>query len=115
MVGTRDVPRFIAINHIKAGHEAAFETFVRDVIVPTVRQARPELADQWQTLRPSDDQQASGRPYIVLFYGDRPLDDWDLTPLLKEVHGEDQGAQLDEQFEAFYESEQTIYAVSGEL
>jgi hypothetical protein len=117
MVGTRDVPRFIAINHIKAGQEQAFETFIRDVVVPAVRQARPHLADQWQTLRPSEEQPAdsSWRTYIVLFYGERPLDDWDLAPMLKEVHGEDEGARLDEQFADFYETDQVVYAVSGEL
>ena len=113
---TGELPRVIVTTPIKAGREADFETFVRDVIVPASRQARPDLADQWQVLRPATEQPSdAARAYVFFFYGDGPLEDWDLSTLFTAAYGEDAADVRVQEFGDLIDGAQTSYVVDGQV
>jgi hypothetical protein len=112
---TREAAKSIALTRVVAGREAAFETFVREVIVPAVDKARPHTSDLWQLLRPTSDHDGDSTVYAFVFYGDVPEADWDLDTLFAEVHGEQMGRRLIQQFEDMVVGDQEIYAFAGEV
>jgi hypothetical protein len=116
MVATRDAARWILLTPVKPNRQDEFEDFIRDVIVPAVKQVRPHLIGMWQTLRPAEQgAQDELTMYGLLFYGDAPLSDWDLETLLVEAYGAEEGARLDREFEGFLAGEQQVHAFSGAL
>lgn len=114
MAASRDATRYIAINPIKRDRKQEFELFINDVVVPLVKQARPQLADMWQVLRPAD---TGDGPvvYAFVFYGDTPLAEWDLNPLFSDVYGDEEGARYSERLDDFFASQQQVYAFSGAM
>lgn len=116
MATHRESPRFIAVTRIKAGREQEFEGLM-PVIAAAHEQARPHLGGQWQLLRPDlNEKGTDGEPvYLFLFYGDVPLDDWELDRLLIEAHGEEEGQRLSRQFDDCCDGEQEVYAFAGEV
>jgi hypothetical protein len=116
MVATRDAARWILLTPVKPNSQAEFEGFIRDVIVPAVKQIRPHLMGMWQTLRPAEQgAQDELTMYGLLFYGDAPLSDWDRETLLVEAYGAEEGTRLDREFEGFLAGEQQVHAFSGAL
>ncbi len=111
-----ETPRYLAPTPVKRGREEEFESFIRDVIVPAVRLARPDLADQWQALRPSNDQgHDETRSYVFVFYGHAPIEDWDLDTLLPAALGQDEGTRRSKQFNEFVDGEQILYSLDGQV
>jgi hypothetical protein len=109
----REEPRYIALTPVKTERRADFESFIREVIVPAVEKARPDLAGRWQVLRPAETAAGGDENYALLFYGDATLEEWDLGTLLTAAYGEDDGhARLDE-FQDFLSGEQLVGAFAG--
>jgi hypothetical protein len=115
MPPTRDVATSMALTRVFAGREEVFETFVREVIVPAIDRARPHTSGLWQLLRPTGDQDGDGSVYAFVFYGEVPESDWDLDTLFAEVHGEQMGRRLSQQFEDMVVGDQEVYAFAGEV
>ena len=123
MPENRAVPSALALTSIQPERAEEFEAFVRDVVVPAVRQARPQAEGLWELWRPTaESSQVVNSPrvapappstYAFVFFGDLPLDDWDLVPVFTEVHGEDRGGDLNRQFEDFIVGDQQIHQFSG--
>lgn len=112
---SRNAPKFMAVTSVRAGREADFEKFVREVIAPAVQRERPELADMWQTLRPTREPvEGDTRAYVFVFYGDATLDDWELTTLFTAVYGDEEGARRHEEFVDMMD-EQTVYSFDGQV
>jgi hypothetical protein len=113
---TREPPRLLSVTWVKNGREQDFEAFIRDAIVPAVRKERPHLIGQWQGYRPEDDLHGDGtRAYVFLFYGDAPLDDWDVDTLLTAALGEDEGQKRMQEWVSMIEGEQTNIYVADEI
>ena len=112
----RQTPRLLSVTPVKPGREQEFENFIRDVIVPAARENRPHLMGQWQTLRPESDLHGDGtRAYAFLFYGDAPVEDWDVDTLLTTAFGEDEGERRLRQWTELIDGDQTIVYVAGEI
>jgi hypothetical protein len=115
-MSTRETPRLLSVTPVKPGREEEFEAFIRDVIVPAARQHRPHLIGQWQTLRPENDLHGDGtRAYVFVFYGDAPLDDWDVDTLLSAALGEDEGQRRMQEWIDMIDGEQTNVYVAAEV
>lgn len=115
MAASRDAARWIVLNPVKMDRRQEFEDFVRDVVVPAVKQVRPHLLGRWQVLRPEAPGDDGPFVYGLLFYGDGPFSDWDLDTLLAEAHGDEEGARRAQEFVGFLDGEQEVHAFSGEL
>ena len=111
-----DTLRFIAVNRVKQGREQEFETFLRDTVAPAVEQRRPHLTDMWEVLRPAQDQDTDGTAaYVFLFYGEAPLEDWELGRLFAEAYGDEDANRLGEQWSQLLDGEQGIHYLGGLL
>lgn len=116
MTAGSNTPRFIAINRVRKGKEQEFEDFLRDKAAPAVQRVQPHLADMWEVLRPAHDQGSDGTAaYVFLFYGDAPLEEWDLGGLLTEAYGEEEATRLGEKWLQLLEGEQSIHHLGGLL
>jgi hypothetical protein len=116
MTTRNDTLRFIAVNRVKEGKEQEFETFLRDTVAPAVEQRRPHQTDMWEVLRPAQNQDSDGTAaYIFLFYGDAPLDDWELDRLFTEAYGDEEATRIGEQWSQLLDGEQDIHYLSGVL
>jgi hypothetical protein len=116
MTTRREIPRFIAVTRVKQGKDDEFEMFLRDTVAPAVQQRRPHQTDMWEVLRPAQDQDTDGTTaYIFLFYGDAPLDDWELGHLFTEAYGDEEATRLGEQWAQLLDGEQGIHYLSGVL
>ena len=104
----------IAITPVKPDRQEDFERFIRDVIVPAVRDRRPDLVGSWQTLRPADTEGGSAN-YAFVFYGDFTADDWDLEPVFESAYGAEQGQRYIEQFAEMLVSDQQMISFSGDI
>ena len=108
-------PRFVVPTFVKAGRDADFETFLRDVVVPAEARARPHQVGMWQLLRPAADQpEGATRAYVLTFYGPSSLDEWDLQPLFDDAYGADKSREYLTYFEDMLEGEQVVYALDEE-
>lgn len=115
-MSARETPRLLSLTPVKAGREDEFEAFLRDVIVPATQQHRPHLVGQWQTFRPEDDLHGDGtRAYVFAFYGDAPLDDWDVDTLLTAALGEEEGQRRVQEWVDLIDGGQTNVYVAGEV
>ncbi len=113
---TRQVPRLLSVTPVKSGREQEFEAFIREVIVPAVREHRPHLQGQWQVLRPEDDLHGDGtRAYVFFFYGDAPVDDWDVDTLFDTAFGEDEGNKRLQQWTDLLDGDQTNVYFASEV
>ena len=110
-------PRFIAVNRVRQGKEQEFETFLQDSVASAVEQRRPHLTDMWEVLRPALDQGNDGTAaYIFLFYGNAPLDDWELGRLFTEAYGDEAATRLGEKWSQLLDGgEQAIHYLNGVL
>jgi hypothetical protein len=115
MAASRDAARWIVLNPVKPDRREEFEDFVRDVVVPAVKQVRAHLLGMWQVLRPEAQGDDGALIYGLLFYGDVPFSDWDLDTLLTEAHGDEEGTRRAQEFMGFLDGEQQLHAFSGEL
>ena len=113
MPTTRDAARLIAITPVKRDRREDFEQFVQGVIVPAVNQTAPHLSQMWQTLRPSEDNE--GCDYVFVFYGDAPLDEWDLERLLLAAYGDADGHTHMQHFLELLSGEQQVLSFSGQV
>jgi hypothetical protein len=109
-------PKFMSVTPVKAGREAEFEAFVRDVIVPAAQQERPHIMGTWRLLRPvrqpSEGAQAA---HVFLFYGDS-WDDYELEDMFIAAYGEDTGNQRHLEFvDLVAGGHQVDYEFDGEL
>lgn len=115
MATQREAPRFVAVTRIERGRTQEFERLI-PALSAAVEQVRPHLSGRWQLLRPdTDDESSDVAAYVFLFYGDVPLDEWDIEALCKEALGEEEGRQLAEQVLDCFDDEQDVYAISGEV
>jgi hypothetical protein len=111
----RPAPTLMAVTRVRAGREADFEQFVREVISPAVEQERRHLAGMWQTLRPTREPVEDGElAYVFVFYGPATLDDLELTTMFATVYGEQEGTRRYEEFVAMIE-DQTLYSFDGQV
>ena len=110
----REILRFVAVTRVKrarAGVRAIHAT-----ITAALDRARPHLKDQWQLLWPDTaDTGDDAAVYLLRFYGDAPLDDWELDQLFVDSHGEDDGKRLVEQLSRCLDGEHNVYVFSGEV
>jgi hypothetical protein len=111
-MATRETPRYIAVNPVKASRRSEFETFLREVVVPAVEKVRPEDGDLWDALRPAG---SADGGHVFVFYGDDSLDDWSLDALLRGAYGDEEGSARMEEFEQFLDGEQVVYEFAGSL
>ena len=108
-------PRYVLATHVKAGRDADFEKFMREVVAPADVQARPHLVGKWQLLRPAADQpEGATRAWLMFFEGPSALDDWNLEPLFEEAYGADKSREHMQYFDDMVEGEQTVYALDSE-
>jgi hypothetical protein len=112
---TREAAKSIALTRVFAGRETDFETFVTQVLVPAIHQARPHATGLWQLLRPASDQDGDGSVYVFVFYGDVPDADWELDTLFAAVHGEQEGRRLMQRFDDMVVGDQEVYEFAGEV
>jgi len=82
MAFTGAVPTYICNTEVKAGQGEAFEQHIRDVVVPAIVKARPDLADDWTLLKPMATESEQPSIYTFLFFGSHPIGDWALGPIL---------------------------------
>ena len=117
MTSRSESPRFIAVNRVRQGKEQEFETFLQDTVASAVEQRRPHLTDMWEVLRPALDQGNDGTAaYIFLFYGNAPLDDWELGRLFTEAYGDEAATRLGEKWSQLLDGgEQAIHYLNGVL
>jgi hypothetical protein len=111
----RETPRYIALTPVRADRRSAFESFIRDVVVPAVEQVRPDLRDKWEVLVPAQAADGGDENYALLFYGEATLQDWDLPTLLTAAYGEEDGPRRFEEFEQLLSGDQLVGGFSGSL
>jgi hypothetical protein len=114
MTTTGDL-RFVVATYVKEGRDDEFETFMRDVVVPAEKKARPHQAGMWHLMRPASDQpEGVTRAWILTLHGPSTRDEWNLEPLFDEAYGADASREHIRYFEDMVEGEQTVYALDGE-
>ena len=95
----------LSICHIKTDSAADFERFCANVIAPAVGSHRPHLTGLWQILRPSTGAETGKptvAPYVLVFYGDAPQDDWDLPRLMEDAYGQPDANRYLTQWNSFF-------------
>src|SRR3954463_11515469 len=89
-------PTLIAINAVLADRVGDFEEWLRSVVVPAIRNQRPDLDGRWRVLRATEaDDDAVGFAFVC--EGGTP-EDWDLRPYLEKALG---SAEADRALERF--------------
>jgi hypothetical protein len=83
-------PTLIAINPVIAEHADDFEDWLRTVVVPAVREHRPELQERWEVLRATE--QEDGTVTFAFIFRGGDASEWELEPLLHQALGAE-GAQ----------------------
>ena len=75
----------IAINSVPVDRADEFEEWLRSLVVPAMKDQRPDLDGQWRVLRATE---ADDGAVVFAFVceGGTP-DDWDLRPLLETALG----------------------------
>ena len=106
----RDAAKFIALTRVRPGREQEFEGLI-PALVAAQEQARPDLDDQWQLLRPDGEAPA----FLFLFYGDASIEEWDIERLCVEALGDEEGRRLAERILDCLDGEQDVYAFSGAI
>ncbi len=84
-------PTLMAVNRVPAHRAGDFERIIRERIAPALRAVRPELADHWQMLRASTEEEVA--VFVFLSHaGDESQ--WLLEPILVEACGEEEARAL---------------------
>jgi hypothetical protein len=84
------MPTLIAINPVLAERADDFEEWLRTIVVPAVREYRPELEGRWEVLRATEGE--GGTVIFTFILRDGDASDWYLEPLLDQALG-GEGAQ----------------------
>jgi hypothetical protein len=79
------MPTLIAINPVLAERADDFEEWLRTIVVPAVREYRPELEGRWEVLRATGEEGGTVIFTFILRGGD--ASDWYLEPLLDQALG----------------------------
>jgi len=80
----------IAINHVPVDRAEEFESWLRSVVVPAMREQRPDLEGRWRVLRTTG---ADDSVVVFAFVCEGGTSsDWELDPLLENALGP-QGAE----------------------
>jgi hypothetical protein len=79
------MPTLIAINPVIAERAGDFEDWLRTIVVPAVREHRPELQGRWEVLRATEEEDGTVIFTFILRGGD--ASDWNLEPLLDQALG----------------------------
>jgi hypothetical protein len=92
----RGVQTLIAINAVVVDRVDDFEEWLRTVVVPAIRDQRPDLDGRWHVLRATE---ADDDTVVFAFVceGGAP-EDWDLRPYLEQALG---SAEADRALERF--------------
>ena len=80
----------VAINPVIAERADDFEEWLRTIVVPAVREHRPEQEGRWEVLRATEEEDGTVI-FTFIFRGGDPSD-WHLEPLLNQALGAE-GAQ----------------------
>jgi hypothetical protein len=83
-------PTLIAINPVIADRADDFEDWLRTIVVPAVREHRPEQQGRWEVLRATDAEDGTVIFTFIFHGGD--ASEWHLEPLLTQALGSE-GAQ----------------------
>jgi hypothetical protein len=83
-------PTLIAINPVIAERADDFEGWLRTVVVPAVREHRPEQQGRWEVLRATE--QEDGTVIFAFIFRGGDASEWRLEPLLNQALGAE-GAQ----------------------
>lgn len=83
-------PTLIAINPVIAERADDFEDWLRTVVVPAVREHRPEQQGRWEVLRATE--QEDGTVIFAFIFRGGDASEWSLEPLLNQALGAE-GAQ----------------------
>lgn len=97
----------LSICHIRTDSGADFEQFCASVVAPAIGSHRPHLTGLWQILRPNTAPdpgagKPSVAPYVLVFYGDAPDDDWQLPRLLEDAYGQPDAKRYMAQWDSFF-------------
>jgi len=83
-------PTLVAINPVIADRADDFEDWLRTIVVPAMREHRPELEGRWEVLRATGEEDGT-MIFTFIFHGGDPSE-WHLEPLLGRALGAE-GAQ----------------------
>lgn len=75
----------IAINPVIADRASDFEDWMRTVLVPAVRDNRPEPLDRWEVLRATTEENGVVI-FTFLFFGGQAAE-WEMEPILASALG----------------------------
>jgi len=97
----------IAINAVLADRVDEFEEWLGSVVVPAIREQRPDLDGRWRVLRATE---ADDGTVVFAFVceGGRP-EDWDLRPYLEQALGASEADRALERFDSMLRGEQTAW------
>ena len=87
----------LVLTPVHADRAIDFERFLTDVVLPAVRQQRPDLNARWRVMRsigPHD----GAVTYAIMLEGGSLTEDWDLDVLLSAHYGEDKARSLIEEW-----------------
>ena len=95
----------LAINPVRADRADDFEHWLRTVVAPAVRRARPSQDGRWHVLRA--DQVEDGVVVFAFVFDGGPGDEWALHPVLEEALGADGAANALREMDGMLQAEQT--------
>ena len=101
---TRPQLSMIAINPVIADRAGDFEDWMRTVLVPAVRDNRPELLDRWEVLRATGPEN-DAVVFTFLFYGGQAAE-WEMEPILAGALGPDAARRALEDMGAMMKGDQ---------
>ena len=100
----RPAHTLIALNHVQADRADDFEASLRTVVVPAVRQVRPDLDGLWRVLR-AEEVDDGVVVFAFLIEGGTP-EDWELEPVLEKALGPQGAEDTLREFSAMLRKEQ---------
>jgi hypothetical protein len=109
-----DTARWIALTYVKPDRREEFEAFLREVVVPAERKVRPHAVGRWQALRPAEEGDDAAI-YALMFYGEQPIEYWDLDAILREAYGPDEASHRIADLDDLMTGEQQVLAFSGDV
>lgn len=78
-------PTLTAINPVIAERVDDFEDWLRTIVVPAVKEHRPDLEGRWEVLRAAG--QEDGTVIFVFIFRGGDAAEWSLEPLLEQALG----------------------------
>ena len=98
----------IALNAVRAERIDDFEEWMRSVVVPAIRQQRPDLDGRWRVLRATDPDDDGAVVFAFVCEGGEPAD-WDLRPYLEHAIGAAEADRALEEFGGMLRGEQQAW------